>query len=73
MQNIISISDGIARNPIYRLQDPININFCEDEHLAIIGLNGSGKSILVDTLLGKYPLAKGTLTYDFSPSLSTMA
>ncbi|MEG1837836.1 MAG: ATP-binding cassette domain-containing protein [Bacteroidaceae bacterium] len=73
MQNIISISDGIARNPIYRLQDPININFCENEHLAIIGLNGSGKSILVDTLLGKYPLAKGTLSYDFFPSLSTMA
>ena len=29
---------------------------------------GGGKSLFVDTLIGKYPLREGTLQYDFSPS-----
>lgn len=67
-QNTIEIRNGVARNPQVRLAQPINLSFTAGEHLAIVGPNGGGKSLLVDTLAGKYPLKDGNLTYDFSPS-----
>ncbi len=70
MKNIISLVDGVSRNPLVRLKELINFVLADDEHLAIVGPNGSGKSILIDTLLGKYPLVRGKLQYDFSPSVS---
>ncbi len=67
-QSTITLIDGIARNPQVRLAEPIQAKFCAGEHIAIVGPNGMGKSLFVDTLLGKYPLLQGTLKYDFSPS-----
>lgn len=68
MRNIISLEGGVARNPLVRLNEPINLTLAEGEHLALVGANGSGKSLLVDTLLGKYPLKEGNLNFNFSPS-----
>lgn len=67
-QNTISIAGGVVRNPLVRLAQPLTVAFEAGEHIAVVGPNGGGKSLLVDTLLGKYPLKEGTLTYDFSPS-----
>lgn len=67
-QNTIHIAGGVARNPLVRLSHPVTVSFGADEHIAIVGPNGGGKSLLVDTLLGKYPLKEGSLEYDFSPS-----
>lgn len=69
-QNVIEISGGVARNPLVRLDSPINIEIGRGEHIAIVGPNGAGKTLLVDTMLGKYPLSAGGLRYDFSPSVS---
>lgn len=66
------MQDGITRNEAYRLRHPLSFTLTDGEHLAIVGSNGSGKSLLVDTFLGKYPLKEGTLTYDFSPSPSNL-
>ncbi len=68
-QEIIRITHGIARNPDYRMAQPIALAFREGEHIAIVGPNGSGKSLLVGTITGRYPILHGgELAYDFSPS-----
>lgn len=73
MQNIITIENGVTRHPAYRLREPINLQFGADEHIAIVGPNGGGKSLLVDTLTGRYPLLMmNEVKYDFSPSVSKM-
>lgn len=63
-----TITEGVARNPLVRMAQPITAEIAADEHIAIVGSNGAGKSLFVDTLLGKYPLREGKLTHDFSPS-----
>ncbi len=70
-QHTIRVIEGVARNPLVRLAQPVNLDILADEHIAIVGPNGAGKTLLVDTLIGKYPLAEGRITYDFSPSVST--
>lgn len=73
MQNIISIENGVTRHPQYRMKEPINLTLAAGEHIAIVGRNGAGKSILVDTMTGKWPLLMNEVKYDFSPSASKMA
>lgn len=68
MQRIIRIEKGVCRMPQYRLAEPVDFDLFEGEHLAIVGLNGSGKSMLVDMLVGRYPLVGSRVEYDFSPS-----
>lgn len=72
MQDIISITDGVARNPVYRMKKPINLHIGKGEHIAIVGPNGGGKGLLVDTITGRYPLLMNEVAYDFSPSESEM-
>ena len=67
-QYTFSIAGGVARNPLVRLAQPVTAQIAAGEHIAIVGPNGGGKSLFVDTLLGKYPLREGTVKYDFSPS-----
>ena len=71
--SIIRITEGIARHPLHRMKQPIHFTLEAGEHLAIVGPNGGGKSELVNTLIGKYPLLMNNVEYDFSPRTSTMA
>lgn len=73
MQNIIAIENGVTRHPLYRMKEPINMTLAAGEHIAIVGRNGGGKSILVDTVTGRWPLLMNEVKYDFSPSPSKMA
>ena len=69
-QNTFCMAGGVARNPLVRLAKPITATIGANEHIAIVGPNGGGKSLFVDTLIGKYPLREGTVQYDFSPSVT---
>ena len=71
--SIIKINEGIARHPLHRMKTPINFSLEAGEHLAIVGPNGGGKSELVNTIIGKYPLLMNDVEYDFSPRTSRMA
>lgn len=73
MRNIIKINNGFARHPSFRMKEPVNFTLCESENIAIVGNNGAGKSLLVDTITGKYPLYKNEVKYDFCSSSSQMA
>ena len=73
MQSIIRLEGGVARNEMYRFTHPLTMSLEAGEHLAIVGPNASGKSLLVDTITGKFPLKEGKLEYDFSPSVSNLA
>ena len=68
MQRIIKIEGGVSRMPQCRLAAPVDFELCQDEHIAIVGPNGSGKTMLVDMLVGRYPIMGNSVKYDFSPS-----
>ena len=72
MRKIIEIKDGIARHPLYRMKNPVNITFSEKEQIAIIGENASGKSLLIDIITEKHPLLLNHVKFDFSTSVSQM-
>jgi molybdate transport system ATP-binding protein len=67
---IIKITDAVARNPQLQFAAPVNAEIGVNEHIAIDGLNGVGKSVFVDMLLGKYPLKEGRIEYNFPSSAS---
>jgi molybdate transport system ATP-binding protein len=73
MQYTISVENGVARHPMYRMKEPLNLHFAAGEHIAVVGANGAGKSLLIDTLTGRYPLLMNEVKYDFSPSSSPLA
>lgn len=68
MQKVISIVNGITRHPDKRMAEPVSLEICEGEQVAIIGPNGAGKSRLSDIITGRYPLLGDGVQYDFSPS-----
>ena len=67
IQPFLSLRDGA-----FRLGDRIIFEhttwvFQRHEHWAILGANGSGKSLLADALRGLLPLVHGELRYHFRP------
>ncbi|HVM48015.1 MAG TPA: ATP-binding cassette domain-containing protein [Candidatus Acidoferrum sp.] len=60
------------RNAAFRLGDRLvfehtSWTWHRNEQWAIVGANGSGKSLLADGLRGRLPLVHGDLTYHFRP------
>lgn len=64
-RKVIEIVNGVARHPLFRMREPIDFSLCEGEQMAIVGPNGSGKTILVNTIIGRYPLLMNEVRYDF--------
>ena len=72
MQQVIEVINGIPRHPLYRMNEPLNFSMGFDEHLAIVGPNGGGKSLLVDILTGKWPLLHDEVHYNLGQSKSRL-
>ena len=63
---IIRIRDGVCRMPEWRMAEPVNFESLDGEHIAIVGPNGGGKSMLADIIVGRHPLLMRDPEYDFS-------
>lgn len=70
MEYTISIKGGIPRHEVARFAEPIFFELRKNENVAVVAPNGAGKSLLVDVLMGRYPLREGEIHYDFSPAES---
>ena len=71
-QHTIQLTDALARNPEVRLGVPNSLDLLDGEHLAIMGPNAAGKSLLVDMITGKAALlGAGRIKYDFRPSAAS--
>ena len=61
----IEIRNARARKPEWSMAEPVNFTLEEGEHIAIIGRNGSGKSMFVDILTGRHPAFPDMVKYGF--------
>jgi molybdate transport system ATP-binding protein len=66
-QPFLSVRDGAFRLGERIVFPRTNWVFARHEHWAILGANGSGKSLLADALRGLLPLVHGELRYHFRP------
>jgi molybdate transport system ATP-binding protein len=66
-QPFLSLRDGAFRLGERLLFERLSWVMNRHEHWAIIGANGSGKSLLADALRGRLPLVRGELRYHFRP------
>ncbi len=70
MNKIIEIINGEARQAQYKLIEPINISICAGEQTAIVGRNGSGKSVIIGAIMGAIPLKGLGVKYNFGEGCS---
>ncbi len=70
MQKLIEIKGGVARLPLWRMAEPVDVAIEAGEQVAIVGPNGAGKSLCVDLLTGAKPLLYTEPAYDFGPGRS---
>ena len=55
----ISLTQPLARFAQFQLNFPDEIRFSHEDQIAIVGPNGSGKTLFVQYLLGKIALKSG--------------
>ncbi|SKC00579.1 ATP-binding cassette domain-containing protein [Dyadobacter psychrophilus] len=66
---LISLVGVAARKYDTTVLSDINWNVEPGAHWAIIGPNGSGKTVLLDVIAGKWPVSKGAISYNLKAPL----
>ncbi len=71
MENVVEIITGEVRQPHYQTTPPVTITIAHGEQVAIVGNNGSGKSVIVGAITGAHPLKDLGAKYNFGEGRST--
>ena len=72
MKKTIELTNARARKPEWSMAEPVNFCLEEGEHIAIIGRNGAGKSMLVDMITGRHPAFPDMVKYAFDESYNNL-
>ena len=67
---IIRLREGRTKNPNWALAQSVDFTLNSDEHIAIVGPNGGGKSMFVDMLTGRHPVFPQMISYGFNGLVS---
>lgn len=63
---LIALRQAVARHPERQLASPTDFTLFPGEQVAVVGRNGSGKTLFTNLLSGQLPLRSGTLHYCFT-------
>lgn len=62
-KTIVSIKNAVTRLPELRFSEPVNWEINEGEQWAIVGPNGSGKTLIADLMQRKFALKEGEVAF----------
>ena len=66
-QPIIALQNGVVRDESRRFRTPVNFTLEAGEHIAVMGLNGSGKKILKEGEQGNFGVFLQNMLDSFEP------
>ncbi|MDR3193831.1 MAG: ATP-binding cassette domain-containing protein [Tannerella sp.] len=59
----VTVEQAVPALPGVRFREPVEWRLCEGEQWAVVGPNGSGKTLLADLLQGRYLLREGAVRF----------
>lgn len=68
----IALKQAKTRNKAWSMARPVDFTLNEGEHIAIVGRNGAGKSMLVDMITSRHPCFHGMVDYNFGAKASPL-
>lgn len=67
---LVEINEAVPRIDTLRFKQPVNWSISREQHWAVIGANGAGKTLLTDIMSGKYALKSGSITCSENQSIN---
>lgn len=69
---IVGIKNAVTRLPELRFTEPVNWEINEGEQWAIVGPNGSGKTLIADLMQRKFALKEGEIVFGNNDKVSNL-